>query len=125
MWLQFINKVKLIHQGEGHIKVKVKYLHPFKFYVTHALCKRVVCIRLKCYLLGLKFTCRNACNNSRLVERIPSEKQVEASRPRGSTLTKFTTCFREHSPSPGSAHFHQVRKSIFLEPSEGTADNKT
>ena len=43
-------KVKVTHQGEGHIKVKVKYLHPFKFYVSHALCKRVVCIQLKCYL---------------------------------------------------------------------------
>ena len=51
MWLQVINKVKVTHQGEGHIKVKVKYLHPFKFYVAHALCKRVVYIRLKCYLL--------------------------------------------------------------------------
>ena len=27
MWLQVINKVKFTHQGEGHIKVKVKYLH--------------------------------------------------------------------------------------------------
>ena len=54
MWLQVINKVKVTHQGEGHIKVKVKYLHPFKFYVAHALCKRVVCIRLKCYLLFLQ-----------------------------------------------------------------------
>ena len=51
MWLQVINKVKVTHQGEGHIKVKVKYLHPFRFYVAHALCKQVVCIRLKCYLL--------------------------------------------------------------------------
>ena len=50
MWLYVINKVKVTHQGEGHIKVKVRYLHPFKFYVAHALCKRVVCIRLKCYL---------------------------------------------------------------------------
>ena len=25
VWLQVINKVKLIHQSEGHIKVKVKY----------------------------------------------------------------------------------------------------
>ena len=53
MWLQVINKVKVIHQGQGHIKVKVKYLHPFKFHVARALCKRVVCIRLKCYLLKL------------------------------------------------------------------------
>ena len=51
MWLQVINKVKVTHQGQGHIKVKVKYLHPFKFYVAHVLYKRVVCIFLKCYLL--------------------------------------------------------------------------
>ena len=51
IWLKVINKVKVTYQGEGHIKVKVKYLHPFKFYVAHALCKRMVCIRLKCYLL--------------------------------------------------------------------------
>ena len=38
MWLQIINKVKVTHQGEGHIKVKVKYLHPFKFHVAHATC---------------------------------------------------------------------------------------
>ena len=50
--LQVINKVKVTHQGEGHIKVKVKYLHPFKFYVAHTLCKRAVCIRLKCYLFN-------------------------------------------------------------------------
>ena len=56
MWLKVINKVKVTHQGEGHIKVKVKYLHPFRFYVAHTLCKRVVCIRLKCYLFSLVFT---------------------------------------------------------------------
>ena len=50
MWPKVINKVKVTHQGQGHIKVKVKYLHPFKFYVSHTLCKRVVFIRLKCYL---------------------------------------------------------------------------
>ena len=55
MWLQVINEVKVTHQGQGHIKFKVKYLHPFKFYVAHALCKRVVCIRLKCYLLFKKW----------------------------------------------------------------------
>ena len=52
MWLQVINKVKVTYQGEGHIKVKVKYLHPFKFYVAHALSKWVVCIRLKYYLFN-------------------------------------------------------------------------
>ena len=56
MWLYFMNKVKVGHQGEGHIKGKVKYLHLFKFYVTHTLCKQVVCIRLKCYL----FRCLSA-----------------------------------------------------------------
>ena len=50
VWLQLINKVKFIHQGEGHIKVTVKYLHPFKFYVAHTFCKRVVCIRLNAFL---------------------------------------------------------------------------
>ena len=44
IWLQVINKVKVTHQGESYIKVKVKYLHPFKFFVAHTLCKRVVCI---------------------------------------------------------------------------------
>ena len=39
MWLQVINKVKVTHQGESHIQVKVKYLYPFKFYVAHTLCK--------------------------------------------------------------------------------------
>ena len=42
-----------MHQGEGHIKVKVKYLHPFKFYVAHTFCKRVVCIRLNTFLFLL------------------------------------------------------------------------
>ena len=54
MWLQVINKVKVTHQGEGHIKVKVKYLHPFKFYVVCTLCKWMVCIQLKCYLFLMR-----------------------------------------------------------------------
>ena len=41
---------KFIHQGEGYIKVKVKYLHPFKFYLAHTFRTRVVCIRLKAFL---------------------------------------------------------------------------
>ena len=28
MWLQVINKVKVTHQGEGHIKVKLKISSP-------------------------------------------------------------------------------------------------
>ena len=35
MWLQVINMVKVTHQVEGHIKVKVKYLTPFQFYVMY------------------------------------------------------------------------------------------
>ena len=42
--------VKVTHQGEGLIKVKENYLHLFKLYVAHTLCKQVVCIQLKCYL---------------------------------------------------------------------------
>ena len=55
MWLYVINTVKVTHQGEGHIKVKVKHLHPFRFYVAHTLYKRVVCIRLKYYLFKVFF----------------------------------------------------------------------
>ena len=44
VWLQVINKVKFILQGEGHIKFKVKYLHSFKFYVAYTLLKWLVCI---------------------------------------------------------------------------------
>ena len=50
IWLQVINKVKVTHQGEGHMKVKTKYLHHFKFYVACTLCKRVVCIQLNAFL---------------------------------------------------------------------------
>ena len=52
VWLQVINKVKLI-KGEDHIKVKVKYLNPFKFYIAHTFCKWVVCIRLNAFLLNI------------------------------------------------------------------------
>ena len=48
--LQVINEVKVTHQCEGHIKVKEKYLYPFKFYVAHIFCKRVVCIRLNAFV---------------------------------------------------------------------------
>ena len=47
MWSKVINKVKVTHQGEGHIKVKVKYIHPFKFYITHTLHKREMLLVLK------------------------------------------------------------------------------
>ena len=51
IWLHVISKVKVTHQGEGDIEVKVKYLHLFKFYVACTLCIWVVCIRLKCILV--------------------------------------------------------------------------
>ena len=38
IWLQVINEVKVTHQGEGHIKVKVKMLTSFRI-----LCK-IICI---------------------------------------------------------------------------------
>ena len=37
MCLYFFNKVKVTHQGEGHIMVKVKYLYPSQFYVAHTV----------------------------------------------------------------------------------------
>ena len=43
--------VKVTHQVQGHIKVKVKNLHPSNFMYPILLCKRMVCIRLKCVLV--------------------------------------------------------------------------
>ena len=37
MWLQLINKVKIKHQGQDHIKVKIKCLLPFQLYVQFYL----------------------------------------------------------------------------------------
>ena len=53
IWLQVINEVKVTHKGQGHIKVKVKYLYPFKFYVAHTFCKQVICIRLNAFLFKM------------------------------------------------------------------------
>ena len=41
IWLQAINKVKVTHQCEGHIKVKVKYLLPFQFFVKFYLFQHI------------------------------------------------------------------------------------
>ena len=41
MWLQVINKVKVTHQGQGHVKVKVKYILPFHLYVKFYLFKHI------------------------------------------------------------------------------------
>ena len=35
MWLQVINKVKVTHQGKGHIKVKVKKSARFRTSHVH------------------------------------------------------------------------------------------
>ena len=69
VYLQVINKVKFIHQGEGHIKVKVKYLHSFKFYVAHTFFKRVVYIRLNAFLLTYKVCYFYTSTNSQLTEQ--------------------------------------------------------
>ena len=42
MWLQVINKVKVTHQGEGHIKVKVRNLLPFQLYVKFYLFYHII-----------------------------------------------------------------------------------
>ena len=46
IWLQVINKVMVTHQGKGYIKVKVKYLTPFQFYVKSYLFQHInpVCV---------------------------------------------------------------------------------
>ena len=92
-----INKVKVTHQGEGHIKVKVKYLHPFKFYVAHTLCKRVVCIRLKCYLFFIIIV--NMINIMNMLK----EKKVNVVLARligdlKCTYTRFKSPALKHSP---------------------------
>ena len=41
MWPKVINKVKVTHQGQGHIKVKVKYPLSFQLYVKFYLFKHI------------------------------------------------------------------------------------
>ena len=36
-----INKVKVTHQGQDHIRIKVKYLLPFQLYVKFYLFKHI------------------------------------------------------------------------------------
>ena len=43
--------VKVIYQSQGHVKVKVKTLHPSNFMKSILLRKQVVCTRLKCVLV--------------------------------------------------------------------------
>ena len=97
VWLQVINKVKVIHQGEGHIKVKVKYPHPFKFYVAHTICKPVICIRVNAFLfflvslLSATVVAERLCFH-KLVSRILSTGDV-CLWVRGCTIIiKFTSC---------------------------------
>ena len=42
IWLQIINEVKVTHQGQGHIKVKIKYLLPFQFYAKFYLFQHII-----------------------------------------------------------------------------------
>ena len=51
MRLQVITNVKVIHQCEGHIKVKVKISTFFRFYAAYTVSKWVLCIHLKCLLV--------------------------------------------------------------------------
>ena len=41
MWPKVINKVKVTHQSQGHVKVKVKYILPFQLYVKLYLFKHI------------------------------------------------------------------------------------
>ena len=41
MWLQVINKVKVIHQGEGHTKIKVRISISFPIYVKFYLFQHI------------------------------------------------------------------------------------
>ena len=41
MWLQVTNKVKVTHQGQGHVKVKIKYILLFQLYVKFNLFKHI------------------------------------------------------------------------------------
>ena len=41
MWPEVINKVKVTHQGQGHVKVKVKYILPFQLYGKFYLFKHI------------------------------------------------------------------------------------
>ena len=51
----FVCGYKSLIRSRSYIKVKVKYLHRFKFYVAHTFCKRVVCIQVKCDLVFCAF----------------------------------------------------------------------
>ena len=42
IWLQVINEVKVTHKVEGHIKIKVKYLLPFQFYMKFYLFQHII-----------------------------------------------------------------------------------
>ena len=42
IWLQVINEVKVTHQVEGHIKVKVKISIPFQFYTKFYLFQHII-----------------------------------------------------------------------------------
>ena len=65
IWLHVINKVKVTHQDEGHIKVKVKIFLPFRFYVKFYLFRHInpLCVATNhsqpCKLCEVKEKIRN------------------------------------------------------------------
>ena len=42
IWLQVINEVEVTHQGEGHIKVKVKISTSFPIYAKFYLFQHII-----------------------------------------------------------------------------------
>ena len=49
MWLQVINKVKVTHQGEGHIKVKIEISTSFSIFMSNFTYfdKLILCVWLQ------------------------------------------------------------------------------
>ena len=72
MWLKVINKVKVTHRGEVHIKVKD--ICPFQLNVAHTVNKRVVCIRMKYILVNIMVHGVRACDFHTLAANNQKEK---------------------------------------------------
>ena len=54
MWLQDINKVKVTHQGQGHIKVKVKISSSLP-----TLCKMLLVLTYESFVCGYRSLIRS------------------------------------------------------------------
>ena len=73
MWLLIINNVKITHQDEGHIKVKVKIIKksPSQFYVTYqGQCEDQIEIKLKTRMHSSR-TCTVHCSGCLRGECLP------------------------------------------------------